>query len=145
MLSFGKRNADKSKNFQNRTTFRWSYLQSKFYFIAPILNNSLCCKMAVKFLCLNIEKFWNNFWCSCTYIYYQNKKKVSGVYLGGSGMPLNNPIFRGLPDPLGRPLTHLIYFVNRYMYRNIRSCFTIFLSPNTKISQPFYNIDCYSV
>ena len=79
-------------------------------------------------------------------IYLVSKlKKKLGVYLGGSGNPLKIGLFRGLPDPLGRSLTLFTIFATRYVYRDLKNCFKIFLCPNTKISQPFYNIDCYSV
>ena len=38
--SFGKWNAEKSKNFWNRTTFRYCPGPSKFYYIAPLMNYS---------------------------------------------------------------------------------------------------------
>ena len=38
--SFWKWNAEKPKNFWNRTTFRWCPGQSKFYYIAPLMNYS---------------------------------------------------------------------------------------------------------
>ena len=138
MQSFGKWNAEKSKNFQNRTMFRCPYLRSKFYFIAPILNNSLDFKMVVKFLCLDLEKIWNNFWYPWTLSSIKIKKKSFRGLPRGVRQPPENRVFQEVAwPPSADPQNFFFYFDTRYMSRNIRNCFKFFLSPNTKISQPF--------
>ena len=40
LLFSGSEALQKWKNFENRTTFRYAYLLSKFYYIAPLMNYS---------------------------------------------------------------------------------------------------------
>ena len=130
--SFGKWNAEKSKNFWNRTTFRWCPGPSKFYYIAPLMNYSQYSldrnKILVYGLGKNLKKI-----LKFLYICLKEKwrKKILGSPQGVRQTPNNgqNPYFDGVAWPPWRDLRFFFHFSFRLMYKALKVFFKFFPSP----------------
>ena len=87
-MFYGSKALHESKNFENRTTFRYAYLPSKFYYIAPLMNYSQYSLERSKILVSGLgKKLKNNFEVQVHMSVVEMKKKKSGVTPRGSGRP----------------------------------------------------------